>query len=397
MEKKATKGLSLGWAAAFTWFGGHCGSGFASGRQIVQYTTRHGIAGFWIPLAIWTILGWFFYWAVSYGTLVRARTYKEWAKSFYGKFLGPIMAVFLDFVTVVGGFIVLATMFAAAGQLFLEVFGLNFVVGALITAVVCGIIVVFGYKVYSLVNAFISIPMTIMLLIVQVTVVAYNWGNIQNVIATSGNNGTTFAEMIQSIIAYGGLQSGAYATFISLAYFGGKNWTKKDTIQACWGGAALNCFMHMFNVFMIYGGFPRVNDKALVTMSLLGELPPVIRTWLLPLYQIVLLLAIITTSVGSPYSIMVRFGHLGAKLVPNLRVRQAILGIGYPVLAVILSTVGLIALVSKGYSAIGNARTPSTVIPVSLLGIWRLNQMKKRADAGEDILMSPPVEEAFDV
>lgn len=379
-------------AAAITWFAGHSGAGFTSGRQIVQYTTRHGIAGIWIPLVVWAFLGWFVYWSVEYGRLVRARTYREFAKSFYGKFLGPVMAVFLDFVGVVGGFIVLSVMFAEAAHVG-EAFGLNFTLGCFIIAAVCSALAVFGYRFYSFMQSYLTMPLIAMLLLAQTLIIVLNWDYLMHVIRTSGSGGTTFGDMIRSCVAYGGLQSGAYATMITLAYYGGKRWTKKDTIKATWGGAALNCFMHLFNVMMVYCGYPWVNDTPLVTMSLISALPPGIRSWLLPYYQIMLMLAILTTAVGPIYGILVRWGNLGSKYIPHTKVRHTVFGLGYAFLAVSLSSIGLIALVSRGYGFIGNMRTPSTVIPISLLVIWRSKTMKKKAEAGEDIYMCPPVEE----
>lgn len=374
MESKSKFSISAGWLVAFTWFGGHCGSGFASGRQIVQYTTRHGIAGIWIPILTWTVLGWFTYWAVEYSRLIKAKNYKDFVVSFYGPFRGIILLI-MDILTFVGAFIILSAMYSASAQLTFNAFGLDMKIGSILIALICTIGTAFFYEVFSKLSSILTIPMIVMLLLVQVIVIALNWENLMLVIQTSGMaEGSSIPAMISDAFTYAGVQCGFYATAIALTYTFTRG--KKDTKDAVIGGSILNWFMHTFNVIMIYSGYPRVNAIPLVTEALILEHPALV--WLLWVYRLVLFLAIVTTAIGSIFGVIARYGHIGKNIVKSDTARNFIWGAIVGVGSVLLSFVGLIAIISKGYGLLGNLRAPTTIYPIAIFGLWRFRQIKRK-------------------
>ena len=376
---------------AFTWFGGHCGSGFASGRQIVQYNTRHGIAGAWIPILTWFTCGWFGYWACKYGIMIKARNYRDFTLSFYGV-LGRPMLILTDVLTVLGSVVVLSIMFSAAAELFHTEFGLNLTIGAVATALICWAICVFGYKIYAFLNAYITLPMLAMLLIVQTCMIAMNWENLMLVIRTSGMSAESggIIDMIKDGFTYSGVQLAPYAACFSTAIASDIPWTDKDTKIAMIGGACLNWFMHSFNMLMVYSGYPWVNSEALVTLNLVKAAGPNF-TWLVVLYDIVLILAIITTTIGSIYVLIARFQNVGHTVVKKTETRRLIWGLIIVLAPMALSKIGLITLVNKGYGLVGGLRAPLTIWPCAILGIWRISCLKRRLAAGENIV---PYDEA---
>lgn len=376
MESKSKFQISAGWLVAFTWFGGHCGSGFASGRQIVQYTTRHGIAGIWIPILTWTLLAWFTYWATEYGRLIRARNYRDFVKHFYGP-IAPVFNILFDIMTFVGTFIILSAMYSASGQLGVDALGWNYTVSSIVVAVICVIGTVFFYDIFSKFSSFLTIPMIVLLLLVQCVVLYYNWDNLMLVFQTSGlAEGSSIPAMIGDSLTYAGVQCGFYATAIALTYTFTRG--KKDTKDAVIGGSILNWIMHTFNVLMVYSGYPRVNNIPLVTRSLILETNII---WLLRIYELVFLLAIVTTAVGSIYGFLVRFGFLGDRIVTNKTARYCIWAMIMSFGAIGLATFGLITVINKGYGFLGNVRTPMTIYPIAIFGLWRFNQLRKKMRA----------------
>ena len=74
MEKKKRFSMALPLTAAFTWFGYHCGSGFASGTQMKVYATKFGKMGLLAPIVAWICCAAFIYIIVEYARLVQAKT-----------------------------------------------------------------------------------------------------------------------------------------------------------------------------------------------------------------------------------------------------------------------------------------------------------------------------------
>ena len=391
MEKKSKVSLSVGWAAAFTWFGSHCGSGFASGRQIVQYTTRHGIAGIWIPILTWALLCWFTYWAVEYSRAVHARNYRDFVMVFYGPLRRIILLIF-DVVGILGGIVILAAMYAAAAQLGVEVWGLNYWVGSVIIALICTFCAVLGYKVFSTLSAFITIPMIAMLLVVQIAMIAVNWDNLMVVIKTSGMSAESggILDMVKDAFTYAGVQSGMYATLIGLAYADRDKWTKKNTKEAVIGGSVLNWFMHTFNCVMVFAAYPWINNEPLVTMNIIKAAGPN-WTWLVVIYDIVLFLAILTTAIGSVYAQIIRWAPFTEKFIKSEKANHMFWGLLFSLGSVLLASIGLTAVINKGYGLLGNLRTYTTIWPIAILGVWRYRSLMKRIEAGENVV---PYDEA---
>lgn len=69
--------MSLYLMAAFAWFGHHCGSGFASVRQIWLYAAKCRKIGIFISFIVWAVCSVFLYITCEYARSIKAKSYGE--------------------------------------------------------------------------------------------------------------------------------------------------------------------------------------------------------------------------------------------------------------------------------------------------------------------------------
>jgi uncharacterized membrane protein YkvI len=123
------------------------GAGFASGQELLKYFVQHGLAGIGGLLSglVFSLVGW----AVldicrkhdlrSFGALARF-------------LLGEKAAVLVEWLVCVFLFVLLSAMIAASGAVARQAFGLSFSAGAVVMAVLCFVVLLFGLKGFVRIN-----------------------------------------------------------------------------------------------------------------------------------------------------------------------------------------------------------------------------------------------------
>lgn len=371
--------MSAGLATAFTWFGFHCGSGFATGRQIVQYVTRHGWAGVWIPIGIWTLLSIAAYFCIEFAYLTRSKDYKDFSQGFYAP-IGNIMTIIWDAIVALASFVALGSVIATAGELFTSAFGFNYWVGVTIFTALMLVCVIWGYNIITKIASIVTIPMIALMVVVIVIGLSNNFDNLKQVAANSAVlEGDSVKSMIQDTFTYAGNQVNFLPAFIAIS-FGFTS--ERDVKVGAFFGAFLNFIMHFSMALLCLSAFPWVNDEALVVLKILERIDMPI----LPIiYQIVIFLALVSTAVTMVFGAISRFGVYGKKIIPGEKGRKAFWAFIFLVGSVFVSSFGLVTIVSKGYKFLGTLKLPVMLIPIIILGPWRLRQArnKKKLSASE--------------
>ena len=85
-KKRFISATSFGIMA--TWFGMHCGSGFATGTQYTIYYSKYGWLALVMPFITWAILGGAFYFIFEYERVTKINTYKDYAQNVFIKKIG---------------------------------------------------------------------------------------------------------------------------------------------------------------------------------------------------------------------------------------------------------------------------------------------------------------------
>lgn len=376
MESSNSSKASFTWAtglsAAFAWFGYHCGSGFATGRQIVQYTTRHGWAGFWIPIVIWVILLVYFYFAIEFARLTSCKNYKDFVMGFYSP-IGRYILVIWDAVVLMASFVGLAGILAAAGELINDALGIGYWPGVVIFAVVTLVLLARGYNIIAKVASAVTIPLIVCIAIVIIAGIAHNADNLKVVMSSTALvEGDSYKSMFKDVLNYCGTQSGYVAAFIGIA--SAFNYSK-DTKIAVGVGAVINIIMHFGACLLLYAYYPDINGVPLAMLGVVKQTP---WGFLVVVYQLMLFLALLSTSVTMVFGSVSRYSVYGKKLIADDKKRKdawiAFIVFG----SIAISGFGLTAIVNQGYKFIASFRIPIILIPVFFLGAWRISQAKKK-------------------
>lgn len=146
----------------------------------------------------------------------------------------------------------------------------------------------------------------------------------------------------------------------------------------------MNAFMLMSVCTLILSGMPTVatdpDAKLLPTVFIVNNLNvPFFNI----VYPILLFLALITTLVGFVLAIQTRLASVLLKNMANEKLKNAIISTGFLILVWIVSQVGLIALISKGYTYAGYIAVVFWLIPTLTIGMKNMRKYRKMERAGE--------------
>lgn len=386
MSEKVKKiSLPVGIGMASTWFSMHCGSGFASGRTMIQYYTKHGWTAIWAPFITWVILGVMVYFALEFSILTKSSNYKQFVQKFYtpnSAVGGRLFTTMWDLINILATLIGMASVIAGGAQLLLQSFGVPYIAGALITIAIIVLAISFGGKVLMRFSTYITFFLIITIILISIAMLSIpaNMNNLMGIIGGRVmSEGSTVLGAMKDAVGYSGLQATAsLAVLIALV----PEMTKKSDLGVvAVGGTLLNYLMLMLFVCTMLSFYPAINGEALGILTVLqeGENPV-----LLVSYQILLFGALITTGAGAAFGTLSRWQHIGQNKFTNVTTRKIILstillGVGFG-----LSLMGLVAIIAKGFGLLSMLVTPGIVVPVIVLGPYRIRQAKKAAEVSED-------------
>ena len=93
-KKKMSIPVSVGIAS--TWFGMHCGSGFATGSQYAIYYSKYGWLALITPIITWLVLAVAFYFIFEYCRITKVSSYKDYASNVFIKKIGIVFIIAID-------------------------------------------------------------------------------------------------------------------------------------------------------------------------------------------------------------------------------------------------------------------------------------------------------------
>lgn len=389
MEKKKRFSMALPFTAAFTWFGYHCGSGFASGTQMKVYATKFGKMGLLAPIVAWICCAAFIYIIVEYARLVQAKSYRDVAGSIYwdSKPLGKFIILVWDIMVFFSMIVASGTCVAGFGQLLLELFGLPYFVGCAVFVVFMTLLMCFGTNVLDRLGK-ISSPLIVLFIIVCVVGIIRGAPNLGAVLTTeagasSVENATTF-DVIKSGFTYGCIQ----ISFVHTAcVIGGQLKSRKETNTMIGVGFLLNCGAMLFGTFAILAYYPGNMSSAMPLLDIVRSVPGPAGTALLVVYNFILIMAYITTAGALIAGGIARYRPLLNKVTKKDFISKVIVVLVVLVGASILSVLGLEGVVSKAYGFLANLRKPIWFFPIIILGpisIYRVNKALKASKAAAE-------------
>ena len=382
MDKKRFA-MSLPLTGAFTWFGYHCGSGFASGTQMKVYATKFGVMGLLAPIVAWICCTAFITIILEYARLVQAKSYRDVAGSIYwdNKALGRVVITVWDIMVFFSMIVASGTCVAGCGTLLQELFGLPYFVGCAGFVVFMVLLMCFGSNVLDRLGKIAS-PLIVLFIIVCVVGIVRGAPHLGQVLTTdlgaSSEPDATILDVIWSGFTYGCIQ----ISFVHTAcVIGGGFKSVKETKKMAIAGFCMNCGAMLFGSFAILAYYPGNMSSSMPLLDVVRSVPGPAGTVLMIMYNFILIMAYITTAGALIAGGIARYRPLLNKVTKNDFASQVVVVLVVLIGASLLSILGLEGVVDKAYGALAKLRMPLWFFPIIILGPISIIRVRKKLKA----------------
>ena len=367
-KKRFISATSFGIMA--TWFGMHCGSGFATGTQYTIYYSKYGWLAMVMPFITWAILGGAFYFIFEYERVTQINTYKDYAQNVFIKKIGIVFVIAIDLWSLCAQMLGVTGILAGTGSLF-EGINLPYYLGVAIMAAIVLFMTIFGVKTMMKISTYITYGLVVVIVILGVIGVIQNWSNFCWVLGTRQNDGGTFFDALKSACTYSGVQIGAMFAVASMAP---QLESRAESAKTAVGGALLNVLMLQILGMVIVANYPSVNAEALPVLAALNNTGISVLAWL---YRIMLFLALLSTGAGCAFAIVARWkGVIAEKLHCSETVVAAVIAIVMMLIGTFGSKFGLVAVFNQGYGFLSKMAWPLGILPAFLILPWRIHILR---------------------
>ncbi|MCD1147934.1 hypothetical protein LQU94_07390 [Peptoniphilus sp. KCTC 25270] len=379
--------ISLG--VATVWFSTHCGAGFASGTQELQYFANHGWFGVLFPLLTFLVIALTYYVGMETARQTGKFSYNEWTKEAFGKYskiFSPGMEISVIIVTIAASAATLAT----GGLLVNQYLGLPVLLGSFIMLVIITLICIFGESVVRKNAMIMSAAIIGIISIVIVAGLIKFWPDIVRLFSERYVNPQAAKWSIENTtetvqgsvgnallwaLTYAGFQIGAVGGIVA-SFKGGLY--KKEAQGAIIIGYFMNVIMLIGIALLIFSQMPGIYldeaTRALPTIAVVNQLDiPALEV----LYPILLFLALITTAVGLIFGMIARVEPYVLKNMDNVLLKKTIISVGCLVVCYLISTLGLMWVVQTAYKYLGIWSWIFNILPLWFIGYKRLRDRDK--------------------
>jgi len=380
MNMKEKKHVLPAWIlGASTWFGYHCGSGFASGMQAKVYVLKYGPKGIIVPLVAWIAAGVFIFIVADYARIIKANSYRDVGMSIYypNKIVGKIVIAFWDIMVFMACMVNSSACMAGAGVLLQDLFGAPYWLGCAIFLAVLIPLLCVGKQALQRLGALSSGLIFLVILICAVGVLR-GYSNLPSVFGNSYEvaQESTIGGLIRIGIIYGCIHISFMHTAIVI---GGGFSSRKETAKFTILGIVMNCGMMIFSAICLFCYYPDNMESNMPLLDVVKSVPGVLGGILMIAYNVVLILAFLTTAGAVIEGQLPRIqGHVMKIIKSEFWARAAII-IFILALASLLSTLGLEAIVDKAMGFLAKLREPTWFYPLLILGPIAIHrEMKKQ-------------------
>ncbi|MDU6336111.1 hypothetical protein FDG04_08665 [Clostridium sporogenes] len=370
-NSKSKVGFLTAFQVAAVWFGAHVGGGFATGNQTMNFFVKHGWHSVWLPAVIVIIIGLTYreslILAKNYGTY----DYKSWSKKMYEPYDKVFSVIFeIGYLMIV----LLGTGGSIAGSASLmENYGVNYLVGVLITGGIFYILTIYGSELIRKASTIITVLILIFLTIIVIVGIVNNSGNLSHLVSTK------YSPSSFGTVLYSGLRYAGYQAFVVAIVLSASDTLKSDKAinKSMTLGIILNGVMITLSCIMLLAWMPGAQKETIPILYICKRFD---SGFLLFSYSVVLFLAFVSTGIGCVFGAVARFEHVFKK-PENIKKRRGLISLVCMVLSMAISLFGLTKIVVVGYGYVGIIGIFAVVIPCIVVGRIKNNRFKKEKES----------------
>ena len=372
-------GFRVGFPIGAVFFGSLVGPSMVSGIYSKVYLVPYGMWGFvfalFFPLISSVIIGFS-------AELVRRNNvydYNSFCRVLYGKLsfiCTPVMEIYMLMAQV----LTLSAVVTMGGSMLNDIFGLPDIIGTLILAALCLLLVLWGAE---LVRKAASTMCVILMIgfIVLVGLAVHNRADEFSNMVTSWYvpEGANVGLGVWNAILFG--FSGACNGMV-LCSLMQKVKTKKHSFSTGLWCFILTSIVLIMEVLVILPYVPDVLVSEIPTLWIIDNWLVTNIPWLPALYHIIMFFALITSGVPANQAIISRVQKIlpGKGIFRHAISAKALIGIGFLILVLLVSRLGLTTIVSSGYSSLGAIGIPLIAIPTCIIMPIKWYRKRKEED-----------------
>ena len=388
MENTKKKGLPVFIGVASVWMGTHFGPGVASGTQLNQYYVNYGLPGIIMTIVAMGILGFALYCSMEFSRIYKAYDYESWVtKLFNNKYVVILFDIsfLVTILTAAGGSI------NAVATLLQNFWGVNYWIGVGIVIVCAMLLCAFGARLVRAASSYMMFIVIGILLVIMILLAVNGDGDLSGSIANQATNlksagSGDWLAAIWSAIIYGSFQATIVANIASVAE---DIPNRRESKKAAVTGFLANTILLIVLCMMLFS-YTNVYDITSEDLPFYSLLQRLGYDWLTVVYIIIVFIAVLSTVVGFAFAGVARFSkYYQPKEGKKSSLRDAIF-VGVMLIAcALVSKLGIMVLVSKGYTILGYLNLPIIVLPAIIIGGHKISKkyLKKKniADPGVDM------------
>ncbi len=374
---KAKKGLPAFIGVASVWMGTHFGPGVASGTQLNSYYVQYGIPGICVTVFAMALLAYALYCSMEFSRIYKTYDYQSWVEKLFG-FKWFVILFDVSFavtiITALGGSI------NAVATLLANFLGLNYWIGVGLV-VICGMLLcAFGAEIVRKASSYMMFVVIGVLAIIMILVAIYGDADLGGAIANQTANlpKVNWGKALWSAVIYACFQATTVANIASVSdTLPDRAASKKAAITGFIANSLLLIVL-CFSLFS-YTNVYDITGEALPFYSMLERLG---FNWLTAVYIIIVFIAVLSTVVGFSFAGVARFGkyYQPKDTEKKSPVRDAAFVCVMLLCCAIASKVGIVKLVSTGYTILGYLNLPIIVLPAIIIGGHKISKKYLKAN-----------------
>jgi len=351
------------------------GGGYATGREVVQYSARFGALGLWSILVIFAGFALIAVLVYEFARVTGSYNYRTFMRHLIGR-LWPLFDILFIAIAV----LVIAIVGSATGEVGNAILGLPYIVGVGLVIVLVAVLNYFGRELIERWKSIGTALIYLMWIALAVSILAGRWGNVREVFA-NGNTAALDSSSFQSsptvaaAIIVGILYVSYNAPSLIPALFTlDRQTARKQAVGAglLTGVLAIIPFILTYLCIMSFYPTEEVLDAPVPWVAMLQQVRG--GGLLAVLFAIVVIYTLVETSTGFIHSLTDRISDSlkESERPPLTGTQRALLSGAVLVVAALLAQIGIIDLVATGYTLMAYAFLALLVLPLVTIGIYKI-------------------------
>ena len=367
-KKQSTVSIAIG--VACVWMGTHFGPGVASGTQILVYWVKYGLWGAVAAILAMGLLGYCIYCSAEFSRIYKTYNYADWTREVWGI---KWIVYLLDFSFIIVMMTALGGSLNAIGTLLSNEFGLNYWIGIGLVIIAAALLCAYGAKLVTRASSYLMYLVIAVLAIIIIMAMSSGQLHLGEALRniSAGRTETitpSFFGSIWSGIIYASFQANVIGNISSVAeQLPDRKTSRLAAIIGVIGNAAMLVVLTLFFLSATTISGYDVMDTKTNPLPFYGVLSALGFGGVKIVYVLTVFVAVLSTAVGFCFGAIARYSKLYRKPEESAPLKDAILVAVLLLLCAFASKLGIVALVSTGYTILGYLNLPLLIFPAIVL------------------------------